>query len=58
MEFDNWWATKRATFGGDDGVEFIEAEVVRNIVAEGGDMIVRFRGDEMSVICLMPKAVQ
>jgi hypothetical protein len=23
MEFDEWWGVKQATFGGDDGVEFI-----------------------------------
>lgn len=25
MSFDEWWAAKQASFGGDDGVEFIDA---------------------------------
>lgn len=29
MHFDDWWAVKRATFGGDDGVEFIDAAELR-----------------------------
>jgi len=34
MPFDEWWEAKRATFGGDDGVEFIAlAEVERMIAA-------------------------
>ena len=24
LDFDTWWANKRATFGGDDGVEFFK----------------------------------
>ena len=26
LEFDAWWAAKRATFGDDDGIEFIPIE--------------------------------
>lgn len=30
-EFDDWWNVKRATFGGDDGVEFISIEEIERI---------------------------
>ena len=33
LDFDAWWATKRATFGGDDGVEFISIEEIDRLVA-------------------------
>lgn len=29
LPFDDWWQAKRASFGGDDGVEFVEADTVR-----------------------------
>ena len=31
LEFDEWWHAKRATFGGDDGVEFISIEEIERI---------------------------
>lgn len=33
LEFDEWWANKRASFGGDDGVEFIEIETIEKLAA-------------------------
>ena len=30
---DDWWEVKRATFGGDDGVEFISLEEIERISA-------------------------
>ncbi len=33
MDFDTWWAVKRATFGGDDGVEFIGIEEIEFLVS-------------------------
>jgi hypothetical protein len=33
LEFDDWWSVKRATFGGDDGVEFISIEEIDRISA-------------------------
>ena len=33
MEFEIWWETKRATFGGDDGVEFISIEEIERLAA-------------------------
>lgn len=31
--FDDWWAVKNATFGGDDGVEFLDLKGVENWIA-------------------------
>jgi hypothetical protein len=33
LDFDEWWNVKRATFGGDDGVEFISIEEIERISA-------------------------
>jgi hypothetical protein len=34
LDFDTWWANKRVTFGGDDGVEFIALTHIDRIAAE------------------------
>lgn len=34
MPFDTWWANKQATFGGDDGVEFVDADNLRALAAQ------------------------
>jgi hypothetical protein len=34
LEFDTWWANKRASFGGDDGVEFIAMADIEDITAQ------------------------
>lgn len=34
MEFDDWWAYKRASFGGDDGVETIKLEEIDRLLAK------------------------
>lgn len=37
---DEWWDAKRRTFGGDDGVEFIEAiKAIRQMIARGAPVI-------------------
>lgn len=33
MKFDEWWDSKRRSFGGDDGVEFISLEDVVSLAA-------------------------
>ncbi len=33
MEFDDWWEAKRASFGGDDGVEVIKLEDIDRLLA-------------------------
>jgi hypothetical protein len=34
LEFDAWWAAKRATFGGDDGIEFIPIEDIERLAPD------------------------
>lgn len=34
LEFDEWWGNKRASFGGDDGVEFIDLEGIERLVTK------------------------
>ena len=38
MPFEEWWHAKRASFGGDDGCEFIDAGVVRDAVAANSSL--------------------
>jgi len=49
LKFDDWWETKRATFGADDGVEFIERKTIESIVRHGEDMAVDFTRDQMAI---------
>jgi Protein of unknown function (DUF3085) len=34
LDFDTWWANKGASFGGDNGVEFIALETIENMAAD------------------------
>lgn len=36
MAFDDWWGNKRASFGGDDGVEFLNVQEIISMAAQGG----------------------
>lgn len=40
LDFDVWWGNKRAAFGGDDGVDFIEAAIVNAGLKDGVDTFV------------------
>lgn len=35
LGFDDWWDVKRSTFGGDDGVEFLNLQEILDIAARG-----------------------
>ena len=37
MEFDDWWANKNASFGGDDGAEFIAMTEIESLINGLGD---------------------
>jgi hypothetical protein len=56
MPFDEWWDAKNASFGGDDGVEFIDADVVRKAVADKSPLLVTLSPNEMRIATLAPKA--
>lgn len=34
VDFDTWWENKRASFGGDDGIEFIELATIESQIAK------------------------
>lgn len=34
LDFDTWWENKRASFGGDDGVDFLDLETVEKLAAD------------------------
>lgn len=34
LEFDTWWENKRASFGGDDGVEFFSLASIEKLAAD------------------------
>lgn len=38
MAFDDWWENKRASFGGDDGVEFLNAQEIIAMATQGGEI--------------------
>lgn len=56
MDFDDWWEAKRASFGGDDGVEFLDANVIRKAVADESPLLVDFSPDEMRISTLAKRA--
>lgn len=39
LGFDEWWAAKRASFGGDDGCEFLDARAVRAALLAAGEVL-------------------
>lgn len=49
MPFEQWWSAKRSSFGGDDGCEFIDEEVVRDAIDAGSPLIIEFTDTAMSV---------
>lgn len=56
LDFDTWWAAKQASWGGDDGVEYLEAEDIRAMgknPPEPGmipaDLVIEFTGDQMAI---------
>lgn len=55
LAFDTWWANKQASFGRDDGVEFIdttqfvEAAHGKNPVKNARHIVVEFLGEQFSI---------
>lgn len=50
MEFDDWWDAKRASFGGDDGAEFMPADVIRAFLPPEGDLVMEVTPNAISLI--------
>lgn len=49
MDFDEWWAAKNASFGGDDGVEFIDADTIRAAVRDESPLLVTLSPNQMAI---------
>jgi hypothetical protein len=47
MDFDAWWQNKRDSFGGDDGVEFIDPDLINSAIYDGVSLDVTFENDQM-----------
>jgi len=54
MAFDVWWHAKENTFGGDDGVEFIEAAFIINTACDGRDLEITFEADAFTIAAIYP----
>ena len=50
MEFDDWWSAKRASFGGDDGCDFLKLESVEASLALGGDLQLEVTPSSISLV--------
>lgn len=45
----NWYDVKRATFGGDDGLDYFPAQTVRDVVANNGVLTIAFTSSSFEV---------
>lgn len=50
--FDEWWSVKGATFGGDDGCEYLEARPFLDAALQGDDIKIGFTPDSMTVVAV------
>lgn len=54
QDFDHWWGVKNATFGSDDGVEFIDTNVVRRAIANRSALVIRMTVSTMEIFTHAP----
>lgn len=54
-DFDSWWDVKQATWGGDDGCEYLPPETIVAIIGQGLDLAVSFRATSLSISGVKPK---
>jgi hypothetical protein len=51
LDFENWWENKRASFGGDDGADFIEAGAFESVNPDrNGKYVLNVTPSEIAVI--------
>lgn len=55
MDFDSWWNGKQENFGGDDGVDFFPASIVRDAVEKGADLSIEMTEGAMTVSAVLHK---
>ena len=56
LPFDTWWNNKNATFGADDGAEFIEKGIIEQAVEASSDIVIEFSPGEMKLT--LPDLIQ
>ena len=49
MAFEDWWSMKQETFGGDDGADFIDRDIIEQAVAAESDLVIDFTAGEMTL---------
>ncbi len=53
MAFDDWWDNKRASFGGDDGVEFLNVQEIISMAEQGGkppdSIVINFMPNQFAI---------
>lgn len=47
VPFDDWWEKKRATWGGDDGVDYIDPDFIFRCIEKGWGLRIRFEEDAL-----------
>jgi hypothetical protein len=50
LAFDDWWGAKQATFGGDDGVEYLEPAFLIDAITRGDDIAIEFSANSFELI--------
>jgi hypothetical protein len=56
LSFDEWWDAKRATFGGDDGVEYIEPGLVEKAARIPGAVLkIKCTPSEIEMVVERPR---
>lgn len=53
LDFDTWWENKRASFGGDDGVEFISIKDVEGLITDKSvkHLVIEISPEQFSIGC-------
>lgn len=54
LDFDTWWENKRASFGGDDGAEYISLKEIERILAAAANdnaknLVIDIRSDQFMI---------
>lgn len=54
LPFDTWWENKRASFGGDDGVDFIARDEIENLLAnapKARNLVIDISPEQFAISC-------
>lgn len=55
LDFDTWWENKRATWGGDDGADYLDPDTIIEVATTPGALLrLRFTADAITFILDVP----